>query len=46
MALTVSATRDPRLFAAVPLQNENHSILNDSFFRTAAPAQGAMPTQA
>ncbi len=24
----VCATRDPRLFAAVPLWNENHTILN------------------
>jgi hypothetical protein len=41
----VCATRDPRLFAAVPLWNENHSILNDPF-RTAAPAHGAMLAQA
>jgi hypothetical protein len=41
----VSAARDPRLFAAVPFQIENHVILNGSF-RTAAPAHGAMPTQA
>ena len=41
----VCATRDQRLFAAVPPQNENHSILSGSF-RTAAPAQGAMPAQA
>ena len=41
----VCATRYPRLFAAVPFQNENHSILNGSF-RTTAPAHGAMPTQA
>ena len=41
----VCASRDARLFAAVPLQNENHSPLNGSF-RTAAPAHGAMPAQA
>ena len=41
----VCATRDPRLFAAVPPWNENPTILNSSF-RTAAPAHGAMPTQA
>ena len=38
----VSASRNPRLSAAVLPQNENHAILNDSF-RTAAPAHGAMP---
>ena len=27
----VCATRNPRLFAAVPLWNDNHSILNDVF---------------
>jgi hypothetical protein len=27
----VCAVRNPRLFAAIPLQNENHSILNGSF---------------
>jgi hypothetical protein len=43
--VTVCATRDPRLFAAVPLWNENHPILNASF-RDAVPAHGAMPTQA
>ena len=43
--LAVGADRNPRLFAAVPPQNENHSILSGSF-RTAAPAQGAMPAQA
>ena len=43
--LGVCATRDPGLFAAVPFQNEIHFILNGSF-RTAAPAHGAMPTQA
>jgi len=41
----VCAARDTRLFAAVPLQNENHSTLNGSF-RAAAPAHGAMPAQA
>ncbi|MEA3244088.1 MAG: hypothetical protein U9Q19_11740, partial [Pseudomonadota bacterium] len=41
----VCAARNPRLFAAVPLWNENDSILNGSF-RTTAPAHGAMPTQA
>ena len=40
----VCAVRDARLFAAVPLQNENHSPLNGSF-RAAAPARGAMPAQ-
>ena len=43
--MPVCATRDPGLFAAVPFQNEIHFILNGSF-RTAAPAHGAMPTQA
>ena len=43
--LDVCAARDTRLFAAVPLQNENHSTLNGSF-RAAAPAHGAMPAQA
>jgi hypothetical protein len=43
--MNVCATRDQRLFAAVPPQNENHSILSGSF-RTAAPARGAMPAQA
>ena len=41
---TVCATRDPGLFAAVPLWNENHSILNGSF-RDAVPAHGAMLAQ-
>ena len=40
---SVCATRDPRLFAAVPFQNENHFILNVSFRRT-APAHG-VPVQ-
>ena len=44
-ALDVSATQNPRLFAAVPLWNENHSTLNGSF-RTAAPAHGSMLAQA
>jgi len=42
--LDVCATRDPGLFAAVPLWNENHSILNGSF-RDAVPAHGAMLAQ-
>jgi len=42
---TVCATRYPRLFAAVPFWNENHSILNSSF-RTTAPAHRAMQIQA
>jgi hypothetical protein len=41
----VSAARNPRLFAAVPLWNENPTILNSSF-RTAASAHGVMQTQA
>jgi putative transposase len=45
LACDVCAARNPRLFAAVALQTENHSILNGSF-RTAAPAHGSMRTQA
>ena len=41
----VCAAPNPRLFAAVVLQTENHAILNGSI-RTAAPAPGAMRTQA
>ena len=44
-AQAVCAARNPRLFAAVALQTENHSILNGSF-RTAALAHGSMRTQA
>ena len=41
----VCAARDPLLFAAVPLWNENHSTLNGSY-RTTVLAHGAMQTQA
>ena len=41
----VCAARNSRLFAAVPLRNENHIILNGSF-RTTAPTDGVTPIPA
>jgi hypothetical protein len=43
--MIVCAAQNPRLFAAVALQTENHSILNGSF-RITAPTHGSMRTQA